>query len=177
MKAASFAVLALTTTLAHAQKVEFPSIVTEKTLYAKNDLRGKKAPKFEVEKWLTGDAPALKGKVIVIDFWATWCPPCRELIPEMNEWAKKFSKDIVFIGVSDEKEETVRGFMEKTKFEYHLALDSQKKMSKALGIEGIPHVIVISPDGIVRWQGFPLDDKDKLTADILDQIVKAGKSK
>ena len=177
MKAASFAVLvALTTSVLHAQKTEYPAIVTEKTLYAKNDFRGKKAPKFEVEKWL-GEAPAMKGKVIVIDFWATWCPPCRELIPEMNEWSKKFSKDVVFIGVSDEKEETVRGFMEKTKFEYHLALDAQKRMSKALGVEGIPHVMVISPDGVVRWQGFPLDDKDKLTPEILEQIVKASKVK
>ncbi|MBX3118915.1 MAG: TlpA family protein disulfide reductase [Fimbriimonadaceae bacterium] len=154
----------------------YPAIVTEKTLYAKNDFRGKKAPKLEVEEWLTGKAPAMKGKVIFIDFWATWCGPCKALIPEMNEWAEKFKDDMVMIGISDEKSEVVSKFMEGTKMKYHVAIDTQKRTSKELGVQGIPHVMIITPDGIVRWQGFPGEKADKLTEEKLKQIIDTAKA-
>lgn len=157
------------------QKPSYPPIVTNKQLYAQNDFRGKPAPKLEVEQWMNGTAPDTKGKVVVVDFWATWCGPCRKLIPEMNEWHKKFGKDVVFIGISDEKPEVVAEFMKKTPIEYASAIDQQKRMSKALGVQGIPHVMVISPDGIVRWQGFPGSQEDPLTAEKLMQIVAASK--
>jgi cytochrome c biogenesis protein CcmG, thiol:disulfide interchange protein DsbE len=160
-----------------APVVDYPPYVTAKTLYAKNDFRGKTAPEFAVEKWLGTDTPKMKGKILVIDFWATWCGPCRKLIPEMNEWAKKFKNDVVFIGLSDEKEEIVAKFMETTKFGYPVALDSQKRMSNALGVEGIPHCMVITPDNVVRWQGFPADPKDPLNEKVLQQIITASKAK
>ena len=157
---------------------EFPPYVTAKTLYAKNDLRGKEFKNLEFGKVLSGIAPTtkeLKGKVLLIDFWATWCGPCRAVIPEMNDWKKKFGKDLVIVGVSDEKPETVQDFMSKTKMDYVVATDSTKKMSKILGVQGIPHVLVISQDGIVRYQGFPSQDEDKLTTEKLEQIINANK--
>lgn len=155
----------------------YPAIVTEKTLYAKNDFRGKKAPKLEVETWLAGKSPETKGKVVFIDFWATWCGPCKKLIPEMNEWAEKFKDDVVFIGISDEPTETLRKFMETTKMNYHVATDTQKRTSKELGVQGIPHVMIVTPDGIVRWQGFPGDKADPLTEEKLSQIVRTSRAK
>jgi thiol-disulfide isomerase/thioredoxin len=169
----------------------YPAIVTDKTLYATTDFRGKPAPKYDVSTWkwlyaptakggvLTADA--LKGKVVVIDFWATWCGPCRELIPEMNEWAAKFKNDAVFIGLSDEKPEKINEFRKSTPILYNVATDETKSLSKILGVKGIPHVLVIAPDGTVRWQGWPQDDKDLLTAAKLEAIIKtsqaaAGKS-
>jgi thiol-disulfide isomerase/thioredoxin len=154
----------------------YPTYVKEKTLYAKKDFRGLKAPKFVVETWLAGGDPKTKGKVVVIDFWATWCPPCRALIPEMNGWAKKFAKDVVFIGVSNEPTETVKKFMGDTKMEYSVAIDTKKRMSEELGVQGIPHVMIISADGIVRWQGFPGSQEDPLTAEKIQQIVEASKA-
>lgn len=156
---------------------DYPTYVTAKKLYAKADFRGKQAPEFVVEKWLSGGAPEMKDKVVVIDFWATWCGPCRKLIPEMNKWAEKYKEDVVFIGLSDEKEATVSNFMTETKINYPVALDSKKRMSNALGIEGIPHVLVITPDKVVRWQGWPQDPKDTLTEAVLEQIIRASKSK
>ena len=160
--------------VAPAQK--YPDIVTSKTLYAKKDLRGKKAPALSAATWFEGHAPNTRGKVMIIDFWATWCPPCRELIPEMNAWHAKFSKDVAVIGISDETAATVKSFMKTTPMKYHVAVDPSKKMSNVLGVEGIPHVMVVTPDGIVRWQGFPLDDNDRLTDDKIEAIIKAYKS-
>lgn len=154
----------------------YPPFVKAKTLYAKNDYRGKRAPKLEVGQWLTGGAPHTKGKVVLIDFWATWCPPCRATIPELGQWQKKFKKDLVVIGISDEKPEVVRKFMQSTSMPYNVAIDQKKTMSGEVGVQGIPHVLVISSDGVVRWQGFPLDDKDKLTDAKIEQIIRASKA-
>ena len=153
----------------------YPAIVKEKTLYADHDFRGLPAPKFEVAQWLTGAAPDTKGKVVIIDFWATWCPPCREGIPVLGAWAKKFNKDLVVIGVSDEAVATINGFMKTTKMEYNVATDPGKRMHKAVGVKGIPHALVISADGIVRWQGFPEEKHDKLTTEKIAQIIAQSK--
>jgi cytochrome c biogenesis protein CcmG/thiol:disulfide interchange protein DsbE len=142
-----------------------------KNLYA-NDFRGKKAPEFYVQKFLTPE-PDRRGKVVLIDFWATWCGPCREAIPEINALQAKFKDDLVCIGISDEPASKVEQFSKKTPLKYTSAIDPTKRMSKAVGVGGIPHVLIISTDGIVRWQGFPLMDEDRLTEAVVQQIIDA----
>ena len=145
----------------------------DKRIWAKSFL-GQKAPDFVVEKWLTPE-PERKGKFVLIDFWATWCGPCRKAIPELNALHKKFGSQLVVIGVSDETEAKVRAMAE-PKIEYASAIDTQGRMKKALGVTGIPHVILIDPAGIVRWEGFPLLDgyelTDKVVADLLARPAK-----
>ncbi len=153
---------------------DWPPYITNKNLYAKNDYRGKKAPELAVEKWLTGNPPDIKNKLVLVDIWATWCGPCRELIPELNEWKEKFKKDLVVIGISDESEQTVAEFMTSTPMRYNVAIDTKKRVMNALGVQGIPHVIVISKDGIVRYQGWPQDEKDRLTTEKLAQMIAAN---
>lgn len=57
--------------------------------------------------------------------------------------------------------------------DYSVAIDPDKKMDLAINVKGIPHVLIISTDGIVRWQGFPFSSEEPLTADIVKQIIDA----
>jgi len=149
----------------------------KKDLFAEHDLRGKPAPEFKVEKWITqGAEPSRKDKTVLIDFWATWCGPCKKLIPELAQWQKEFKDDLVVIGVSDEKPETVENFVKHTTIGYAIATDTGKSMYNAAKPRGIPHVLVISSDGIVRWQGLTKGDTDQLTTEKLKQIIDADKA-
>src|SRR5438876_349622 len=78
-------------------------VAEDKKIWAKSFLN-QKALEFIVEKWLTKE-PNRKGKFILLDFWATWCGPCRKAIPELNRIHKNFGDKLVVIGLSDEKEE------------------------------------------------------------------------
>ena len=149
----------------------------EKKLYAEHDLRGKPAPQLQVEKWLGKAVPQTEGKVVLIDFWATWCPDCRRFIPELNGYAKKFGQDIVIVGLSDEPAETVEKFAASTPMNYFLAVDTKKRMMKEVGVKAIPNVLVIGPDNLVRWQGVPDGKEDPLTEAKLSQVLSAAKGR
>jgi len=147
----------------------------KKTLYASNDLRGARAPQIVVDKWLAGGTPKTRGKVVLVDMWATWCSGCRDLIPELNAWNSKFKRDLVVIGISDEPAQTIRDFMKERPMNYHVANDPQQRLAKKVGVEAIPQVLVITPDHVVRWQGFPGDEADPLTTEKLAAIIKESK--
>lgn len=143
----------------------------DKKLWAKSVI-GTSAPAFVVEKWL-GEEPKRDGKWVLIDFWATWCGPCRKAIPELNAFHRKFGDRLVVIGVSDEKEDRIRK-MAVPKIDYFSAMDTQARMKKALAVTGIPHVILVDPKGIVRWEGYPLLGGHELTEKVVADLLEAG---
>ena len=144
------------------------AVAAEKEIWAKSFLN-QKAPDLVVEKWLTKE-PDRKGKYVLVDFWATWCGPCRKAIPELNALHKKFGDRLVVIGLSDEPESKVKS-LDSPKIEYFSAIDTQGRMKKAVEVKGIPHVLIMDPQGVVRWEGFPLLEgyelSEKVVADIL----------
>lgn len=140
-----------------------------KKMYAKSFYH-QKAPELVVEKWLS-DKPDTKGKFVMIDFWATWCGPCKRAIPEINRWAEKYKDKMVVIGLSDETEEKVNR-MKSPVMEYYKAIDTQHRTKSAYQVTGIPHVVVIDPEGIVRWQGFPFLRGYELTDEVLENIFQ-----
>jgi len=164
IKAIALMSLCLLCTIGHAQESN-----NNKKLWAKSILN-KKAPKLEVEQWLS-DAPDTKGKFVLIDFWATWCGPCRRVIPELNEWHKKYGDKLAIIGVSDEAATVVQNAKE-IKIDYYSAIDTKGKLKKELEVQGIPHCILLDPDGIVRWEGFPTLEDHELTETVLTNIIK-----
>jgi hypothetical protein len=89
----------------------------------------------------------------------------------------KYKDDLVVIGISDEKEAKVRDHFKDGGMKYALAVDENAKMKKSIGVKGIPHVLVIGTDNIVRWQGFPGSDEDELTEVKLKQIIDADKAR
>jgi cytochrome c biogenesis protein CcmG, thiol:disulfide interchange protein DsbE len=98
------------------------------------------------------------------------------LLGEVNRWQKKFAKDVVIVGITDEDPALIRLFMKEFPMDYAVAVDQKHQMSGAFQVRGFPHVVVISPDGIVRWQGYPGTRNDMLTEKVIAQIVAASKS-
>ncbi len=148
--------------------IHFSSSAQEKQMWAASVI-DQPAPQLYVEKWLSAE-PDTEGKFVLIDFWATWCGPCKRGIPEMNKFQKEFKDDLIVIGLSDETEKRVNTH-KKPKIEYYSAIDTQKRTNKELKIKGIPHCILIDPDGIVRWEGFPGLNGYELTSKVIKKII------
>lgn len=133
------------------------------------DKVGDKAKPLNISEWVKGataEAPVnvTDGKnFYVVEFWATWCGPCRTSIPHLTELQKKYKdKGVVFVGVSNETMEKVKPFVEEQgeKMDYNVALDKEnltnKDYMKAYGQNGIPCAFVINKKGQIAWVGHPM---------------------
>ncbi len=131
---------------------------------------GDAAPPLSVSSWVKGepvDLTTSKGeRVYLIEFWGTWCPPCRESIPHLTEVQKNYGKrGLVIVGISDEEVETVRPFVAKQgeRMAYTVAVDKEQKTTEsymgAFGLDSIPSAFLIDQQGKVVWFGHPQDEE------------------
>jgi thiol-disulfide isomerase/thioredoxin len=131
---------------------------------------GKAAPDFELEL-LDGSRVSLSnfaGHPILINFWATWCPPCREELPLFQERLDRYSPDLVVLAINaGEEPETVSNFIRQKAFSFHVLLDPEWKAEALYGIYAYPTTVFIDRDGLIqaRYVG-------GMSAEILDEYLE-----
>lgn len=146
---------------------------------------GMEAPDLKIAKWVKGEPVAefKAGNVYVVEFWATWCGPCRATIPHMTELARKHSGQATFLGVSiwerpaEKTDEGILALVEPfvkemgDKMEYRIAVDGiGREMAEswmtAAGKNGIPCAFIVGKDGAIAWIGHPMS-MDKVLEDVI----------
>ncbi len=121
---------------------------------------GKEVKKLDV-KFIENKPEATAGQPMIVEFWATWCPPCRASIPHMNGIHAKFKdKGLVIVGITKEDKKTVEKFLKEVPMNYAVAQDDNGKMNKEFGVTGIPHALLVDKAGKVVWEGHPMELKD-----------------
>jgi len=145
---------------------------------------GDAAPKLQAAKWVQGEPVKEfeKGKVYVVEFWATWCGPCKVAIPHLNELANKFKdKGVIVIGQDcwENDESKVEPFIKNMgdKMTYRVALDTKtdakdrgrmaETWMRAAGRNGIPCSFVVDKQGKIAWIGHPMQLKEDTIEKIL----------
>lgn len=115
----------------------------------------------------------LRGKVVLLDFWGTWCPPCVESVPELRELYKRYAKNgnFTILGISsDDEEDEWREFTVKNKMVWPQYRDKDHKLLRSFGIRAFPTYILIDHEGIVRFSSVGVSWKS--AANLSDAINK-----
>lgn len=117
---------------------------------------GGKAPAFNL-KDLNGNTvtlESLKGKVVFLDFWATWCGPCKEEFPELDALYRKYGKEgFEVVGISvDKSESNVADFLKKRPVSFTILTNTKGDVAEAYGLPGMPTGFIIGKDGVIRYR-------------------------
>jgi peroxiredoxin len=149
----------------------------------------------ELRPWTGGAAPALelraldgpghrladyRGKVVLVNFWATWCEPCRDEMPSMQRLKEKLAgKPFAVLAVNlDEPESRIRQFLSRMKVDFTVLLDPGKKAARAWDARILPASFVIGPDGEIRYSLVgELDWDQERVVDRLAELLTHGMKK
>ena len=116
---------------------------------------GLRAPDFSLSM-VSGEKlrlSALKGRPVVINFWATWCGPCKEEMPLFEAYAKKTGDQVVWLGVNElESAETVNAFIQELNITFPILLDLEGQVAQDYYVRGYPATYFVDADGIIRAQ-------------------------
>lgn len=141
---------------AGATKQETPRVAQREEVDT-SSLKGQDAPAFALAD-LEGNTVSLsdlKGKVIFIDFWATWCPPCRESLPHtqaLSQHEKAKSGDLVVLAINAREEvDEVKSFLQEKGYTFRVLLDKDGAVMNQFKVQGIPTFVIIDREGKVAW--------------------------
>jgi len=133
--------------------------------------KGAPAPQFDLQG-LDGAVKLakLQGKVVYVDFWASWCGPCRQSFPWMNEMQAKYgARGLQVVGVNvDANNADARQFLAATPARFTIGFDPQGATPRSYGIKGMPSSVLIGPDGkvLLEHSGFRDADRAELESKI-----------
>ncbi len=130
-------------------------------------------PEFTL-KDLSGKAwtfQELRGKVVLVNFWATWCPPCRKEMPDLETLYKRFgAQGFVVLAISDEEAGKVKPFIQERGVTFPVLLDPRRKVNEAFAVEGIPKSFVYDREGKLAAQSIDMRTQKQF----LEMLGKAG---
>ena len=118
-------------------KLEADDAMRQHIDFTLTDLQGK--------SWTLKD---LHGKVVLVNFWATWCPPCQKEMPDLEALSKRFAdQGLVILAISDEEADKVKPFIAQRNITYPILLDPGRKVNELFQVEGIPKSFVYDREG------------------------------
>ncbi len=142
-------------------------------------LEGKPMPPLDLTGWVNGQVKPedMKGKVVIVDFYATWCGPCMAAIPHNNELLKKYKdKGLVIVGVCTNKrgQEKMDQTVKERGIEYPTARDSKLKSQEAWAVHYYPTYAVVDRKGIVRIIGLQPEHVEAVVKKLLNEPAPTG---
>ena len=155
-----------------------PALQRDRMIWADSWLYAE-VPEIDIEHWV-GEAPKdMAGKFVLIEVWATWCPPCRRSLPYLNYLHEKYGDKLVVISICETDKAALEAMEKPLKLadiKFHLAVDTGRRFANKLGVYGIPHTVILEPMyGAVIWEGMPTQPGHELTPEKVEKILAIGK--
>ncbi len=143
-----------------------------------DSLINKPAPELIMNRWCNGQFPGIgksKDKVIVLDFWATWCQPCKRMFPALRELQEKYrDRGLIIAGVTKvdatQSVATIEKYVKEENFNYLMGISEETFNDLAYGVGAIPHMVLIDKKGVVRKYIVGVHDAGLLEQEILKLI-------
>lgn len=136
---------------------------------------GDPAPVLTGKTWINHEKTSLdelRGKVVFLDVWRTWCGPCTAMIPHLNSMHRKYGdKGLVVLGITDEAKSMVNKHIEKHSMEFPIAIVDPGE-ERSYGVEGFPTSLLIDVDGTIVWRGHPAAFEQEFGEKRLEEMLQ-----